>query len=169
MKLLEKISRKLGFTSTETNVLFFILMACFVGITLNIVKDKINNKDYLEFDYSKEDSLFNAASGDPGIDGSVEDHGEKKIDSQRELLNFRKEKLPDEKTTKIFSSTKIIKINSASVHELILLPGLGEKTANEIIDYRNKHGRIKSIDELLNVKGIGKTRLERIKNMISLD
>ncbi|MEW6703169.1 MAG: helix-hairpin-helix domain-containing protein [Bacteroidota bacterium] len=169
MKLLEKISRKIGFTSTETNVLLFILIACFVGITLNIVKNKINNKDYLEFDYSREDSLFNAASGDPGMDVSTEDHGERKFDSQDELLNFRKVKPKDENSAKMFSSKRIIKINSASIQELILLPGLGEKTANEIVNYRNKRGHIKSINELLNVKGIGRTRLEKIKDLISLD
>jgi len=41
--------------------------------------------------------------------------------------------------------------------------GIGEKTANRIISYRNSNG-FNSIDDLLNVKGIGKKRLERIKN-----
>jgi competence protein ComEA len=52
---------------------------------------------------------------------------------------------------------------------LATLPGLGQKTANAIVEYRINNGKIKSIDELLNIKGIGKTKLNKIKNFISLE
>jgi competence protein ComEA len=53
-------------------------------------------------------------------------------------------------------------INSASAELLMLLPGVGEKTAHKIVDYRKKKGRISALSELENIKGIGKKTVERI-------
>ncbi|NJD21174.1 MAG: helix-hairpin-helix domain-containing protein [Melioribacter sp.] len=94
---------------------------------------------------------------------------EKKIDSHRELLDFTKEKLTKPKAEKQASASKIIKINTATISELSSLPGVGEKTAKGIILYREKHGRIKNLDELLKVKGIGKAKLSKIKDRISIE
>lgn len=61
-----------------------------------------------------------------------------------------------------------ISINSASLDELIKLPGIGEKSANKIIDYRNKYGNFKHIEELKNVSGIGDKKYEKIKELITI-
>lgn len=169
MKHLEKISKKIGFTYTETNIVLFILLACLIGITVNIIKSVKNDKTFLEFNYKQEDSLFNAASGDPGIGDSASNPGEKNIASQRELLDFTKEKFQERNTKKNSSLQKIININVANISELTQLPGFGEKTAAALIDYRQKHGRIKFLNELLKVKGIGKKKLEKIKSLITLE
>lgn len=169
MKRLEKISKKIGFTSTESNVILFIVIACLVGLAINIIKKGKNEKTFLEYEYKTEDSLFNAASGDPGIEDSAGSLKEKKIASHRELLDFTKEKFYDGKRKNISSPPRIINLNEASISELAFLPGLGEKTAVAIIEYRKKHGRIKSLDELLNIKGIGKRKLGKIKNLITLE
>lgn len=60
-------------------------------------------------------------------------------------------------------------INSASAEELILIKGIGESTANNIISYRENHGCFYSLEELLNVNGIGKKKLETLKNFIYID
>jgi comEA protein len=169
MKLLEKISKKIGFTRTETNVILFILSACLIGLAVNILKNIKNDQSYLEFDYKKQDSLFNAVSNEPLAGDSIKNKEEKKIDSHRELLDFTKEKLTEPKAEKSTSSSKIININTATISELSSLPGLGEKTAKGIIEYREKHGRIKNLNELLKVKGIGKAKLSKIKNRISIE
>ncbi|MFA5805085.1 MAG: ComEA family DNA-binding protein [Melioribacteraceae bacterium] len=169
MNPFEKFSKKIGFTSTETNVILFILLACLIGITVNLFKNVKNDKTFLEFNYKQEDSLFNAASGDPGIGDSASNLEEKKIASQRELLDFTKEKFPERNTKNISLPQKIININEANISELTQLPGFGEKTAAAVIDYRKKHGRIKSLDGLLNIKGIGKKKLEKIKSLITLE
>jgi len=169
MKVLEKISKKFGFTRTETNVIIFILSACLIGLAVNIFKNIKNDQSYLEFDYKKQDSLFNAVSNEPLAGDSIKNKEEKKIDSHRELLDFTKEKLTKPKAEKSTSSSKIININTATISELSSLPGIGEKTAKGIIEFREKHGRIKNIDELLKAKGIGKTKLSKIKNRISIE
>jgi len=66
------------------------------------------------------------------------------------------------------SEDKIININTADAEELETLPGIGPATAAKIIEYREKVGIIRSVDELLNVSGIGEKKLEAIREMIKL-
>jgi len=62
-----------------------------------------------------------------------------------------------------------IDLNSATLEDLMKLPKIGEVTARRIIEYRTVHSGFKSIDELVNVKGIGEKTLERIKNEVSIE
>lgn len=61
--------------------------------------------------------------------------------------------------------TSKISINSATKEELMTLPGIGEKTALKIIEYR-KVQAFKSIEDIKNVKGIGDKKYEKIKDLI---
>ncbi len=67
-----------------------------------------------------------------------------------------------------FVLTKIY-INTASVEELITLPGIGEKTAEKIVFYRNKYGKFRTINDLINVSGIGEKKLDKIKKYILIE
>jgi competence ComEA-like helix-hairpin-helix protein len=62
-----------------------------------------------------------------------------------------------------------IGINSATVDDLIILPGIGPKLAEKIIEYRKFKGRFKNPNDLKKVDGIGKKKLESIRQLISLD
>ncbi|MBM3700160.1 MAG: hypothetical protein FJW68_04495 [Actinobacteria bacterium] len=66
------------------------------------------------------------------------------------------------------SSGYTVNINTATLKELVTLPGIGEKTAEAIIEYRNNFGPFKSIEELKNVKGIGDKKFEAVKDKISI-
>jgi competence protein ComEA len=57
----------------------------------------------------------------------------------------------------------IVNINEANETQLEALPGVGPATAKAIVDYRTEHGRFRSVDDLLNVRGIGPSKLEQIK------
>lgn len=61
-----------------------------------------------------------------------------------------------------------ININSASIEELDSLPGVGEVTAQKILDYREENKEFKSIDEIKNVKGIGENKFNNLKDYICI-
>jgi len=57
-------------------------------------------------------------------------------------------------------------INRASITQLDTLPGIGPVTAQRIIDYRTKVGRINTVDELKKISGLGGAKFEEIKNLL---
>lgn len=59
-----------------------------------------------------------------------------------------------------------IDINMAPPEDLEVLPGIGEKLAQRIIEYRKRHGGFRRIEDLREVKGIGKKRMERLRPLI---
>lgn len=61
-----------------------------------------------------------------------------------------------------------ISINSANQAQLDTLPGIGEVFAKRIIEYRSKNGQFKTIEELKNVKGIGESLFESLKDLVCL-
>jgi len=65
--------------------------------------------------------------------------------------------------------TKLININTASASELCELQGIGEKKAQAIIDYRNENGGFVTIEEIMNVSGIGEKTFQNIKDKITVD
>ena len=62
----------------------------------------------------------------------------------------------------------IININTASLTELEVLPSIGPKTAQKIIDYRNKWGKFNRKEDIKNVVGIGQKTYEKIVNKIEI-
>lgn len=62
-----------------------------------------------------------------------------------------------------------VDINHATIEELEKLTGIGQATANKIINYREEYGDFKSIEELKNVNGIGDKKYEQIKDEITLN
>lgn len=64
--------------------------------------------------------------------------------------------------------SKKININNASKEELDSLPGVGEVTAQKILDYRDENKEFKSIDEIKNVKGIGENKFNDLKDYICI-
>ncbi|HEX9693484.1 MAG TPA: ComEA family DNA-binding protein [Actinomycetota bacterium] len=61
-----------------------------------------------------------------------------------------------------------VNINSASAVELEALPGIGEVIAQEILDYRTENGPFGSVDDLLDVSGIGEVTLENIRDLVTV-
>lgn len=56
-----------------------------------------------------------------------------------------------------------LNINTATLRELLLLPGIGRSTAAAIVSYRQEQGGIRTLDELLSVPGIGPKKLARLR------
>ena len=59
-----------------------------------------------------------------------------------------------------------INLNTATIDQLETLPGIGRKTAERILEQRQKSGGFKKIEELMNVKGIGEKSFLKIKPMV---
>lgn len=75
--------------------------------------------------------------------------------------------VPKEKTEKLTSFP--ININSAKTEELVLLPGIGDVIAKRILDYRSQNNGFKSKDEIMQVKGIGRVKFEKMKDKICVE
>lgn len=88
-----------------------------------------------------------------------------RVSSKQSTASIR----PRNSTLTTKSQTFLININTAEKEELQLLPGVGPKIAERIIEYRKNNGRFKQKEEIMEVKGIGKKRFERWKDLITVD
>lgn len=89
---------------------------------------------------------------------------EKEVSSEMESKFEAKEKAP-----KVTKTPILINLNSATLSEWINVPGIGEKTAQLILDYRLKNGNFKSVEDLKKIKSIGPKKFEKIREFIKVD
>lgn len=61
-----------------------------------------------------------------------------------------------------------VNLNTATVEQLEKLPGVGPKTALRIIEYRQKNGGFKKVEELMNVQGIGEKSFLKMKQQLTV-
>jgi len=61
-----------------------------------------------------------------------------------------------------------LNLNTATAPQLETLPGIGPATARRILEYREKHGSFKKIEELMNVPGIGEKSFLKLKPLITV-
>ncbi|MDY6861630.1 MAG: ComEA family DNA-binding protein [Thermodesulfobacteriota bacterium] len=61
-----------------------------------------------------------------------------------------------------------ININTGTQEDFEKIKGIGPGLAKKIIEYRESHGNFESIEDIINVKGIGKKKLEKIKDCITI-
>jgi competence protein ComEA len=66
------------------------------------------------------------------------------------------------------ASTAIVNLNTASATEFEGLPGIGAKTAARILEYRQKNGPFKKVEELMNVRGVGEKNFLKLKAQITV-
>lgn len=76
--------------------------------------------------------------------------------------------LTDKKVINDLPKDKRISINTASIDELMTIKGIGTTKAKNIIEYRNKNGKFKKIEDIKEVSGIGNSTFEKIKNYIKI-
>ena len=62
----------------------------------------------------------------------------------------------------------MVSLNKATLEELLTLPGIGKSKAEDILNYIKENGEFKTIDEIKEVKGIGDALFEKIKEHITI-
>ena len=61
-----------------------------------------------------------------------------------------------------------VNLNTATIEQLQTLPGVGPAIAKNILDYRTKVGKFAKIEDILNVKGIGEKKFQRMKDRLTV-
>lgn len=62
---------------------------------------------------------------------------------------------------------ELVNVNTANAEELATLPGIGESRALRIINYRKQNGKIKSFEELNDIKGFGERSIAKLKGRVT--
>jgi len=126
-----------------------------------ILKDEnviiINSKEEIESIIKKKDTICETIN-DACLD---------KDDEISNTVNIEKP-TNTEDTNQNTELNTLVNINTASLETLMTLNGVGESKAKSIIDYRNKSGSFKNIEDIKNVTGIGESIYEKIKAHITV-
>ena len=127
------------------------------------VKGEVAAPGYYEMEYGSrvKDAILTAGGETPDADLSTLNLARILVDGEE--LIVRESILPEDSM-----ENKLVNINTADMYSLCKLDGIAEKTAANIINYRKKNGSFKNIDDLQKVEGIGKSKLEKIKNKITV-
>ncbi len=162
-----------GIVKLDENSRLLNAIECAGGLTAEADITKINLASYLEDGikvyipsksdgdnvvFNTENSYFEtynqASSGE-----NIKINSEKNDNTQNK--SSKKQVLNNKWTSKV-------NINKANAEELKTLPGVGEGTASKIIEYRNKNGKFKKIEDIKEVNGIGNNKYEKIKEYICI-
>lgn len=161
--MFEKFSKKIGFTKTEILVILFLATLFIVGfVYVEFIKGN-GEKENKYFDYSEQDSLFEFYSGNNIVNDDQSSPSELEI--KKQVLELPDTIIYKKKDTEPLKE-KSIDINNAGIDELVKLPGIGEKTAEKIVAYRTQNGNFKTLEELMEVKGIGNVKFNKIKKFL---
>ncbi|MEX0602266.1 MAG: helix-hairpin-helix domain-containing protein [Bacteroidota bacterium] len=134
----------LALTATERKVMLFLGATFLAGSGIRLYQAAFPERR--TFDYSASDSTFAALSERIG---EAEDE--------------------EEGSGKRASPGRPVNLNTATKRELMTLPGIGEIMAERILLHRQDHGEFRRPEDLLNVRGIGKKRLEEMKTLITVN
>jgi competence protein ComEA len=66
------------------------------------------------------------------------------------------------------ATTDVINLNTATATQIATLPGIGPKAAELIVQYRQKNGNFRKVEEIMNVRGIGEKTFLKLKNRITV-
>ena len=147
-------------TPQEKRVILFLLTGIVVGSVILILKGYTQLKIAPELIMVKKNITFTAPAQ------FIEYPRKKTIPAETKPKSQKKRKNRSKKpATKIIwkQTPPLDYINRSGIKGLVMLPGVGKVLADRIVKYRGKHGAFGSIDELDNVSGIGKKKVEKIK------
>ena len=143
-------------------------------IIVDIKGDVNNPKEYELPEGSRVRDLINAAGG---LDKDADEnsvHFSKVLRDEECIIVYRRGEVQKDETALMVNtpintnSTGKININTATIEQLSTLYGIGEVKAKSIIEYREKNGRFKSIEEIGNVDGIGSKTIDKLRDKVDI-
>ena len=137
--MLQRFVNWLALTRSEQRVLLFLSATLIVGAGIRLYQETYPTKR--QFDYRSIDSSFAVFREKLAVD------------------SVRQKKAP---------SGEAVNINTATKEELVALPGIGSTLADRIISFRENEGEFGSVEDLQNVKGISKKKLEKLKPHVTV-
>jgi len=156
-----------NFTKAETNAVLFVVIILLISGIYHLISPSKSLEPI--YDYSASDSIFKRLSKEKSKFGF--DSTKKNIPIEENItyqtITKKKKTNASSKSEKLLPNS--ININTASERELQKLPRIGPSKAQLIVEYRNTRGKLNSIDELLEVKGIGEKTLEKLKPFIFIE
>jgi len=166
--MLKKLSQKIGLTETEAVIILFLAGIFILGFVYKEFFKDNRKAEYKKFDYSQEDSSFSYYSNQSSKINSEDPLITSDLEVKRQILELNDSVLYQSTNSKILTE-KSINLNSATVQELIALPGIGKKTAEKIILLRNERGGFKKLEEIMDVHGIGEIKFNKIKKFLYIE
>lgn len=150
----EELKSKLIFVLKGISAFVLILIGFFYWYNGNRSADTGGGKVYSEKE-NKDSVVENTGIQDSGTEGSV--------DKQETQVTVTVTEAPEQK---LYDDNGRLNINIAGKSELMKLNGIGEKRADDIIDYRNTNGAFTRIEDIMKVKGIKQGIFSKIKDYI---
>lgn len=137
--MFQRLFNWLSLTPTERRVLLFLAGTLVAGAAIRYYQETAPHGP--DFDYRAADSSFAA---------------------------FQERIAADTAETAQMVQGQPLNINTASIVELLSLPGIGPTLAERIVEHRQQTGRFTTVDDLQSVKGINKKKFEKLKPYISV-
>lgn len=137
--MFQTLMNRLALTPTEQKVVVFLAGTLIVGTGIRYYREA--NASGPQFDYRDADSSF---------------------------VQFRQKLSSGSAREAVAGHEAPVNLNTASEAELVLVPGIGTTLASRIVNHRTINGRFRAVDELQQVKGISRKKLEKLKPFISV-
>ena len=150
MKLLRHVQEFAAFTKNEQKVFLFLSLIFLAGVSLKVYKAYFVHEAVPRFDYSASDREFQERS--------------------RRLSSVPAERGPESALSgpDAGAPVEVFNLNTATKEDLLLLPGIGNGIAEQIIKFRKEHGAFSSVDDLRRIKGIGPKKLAKLRPYLRL-
>ncbi len=144
MKLLKRVQEFAAFTKNEQRIFLFLSIVFIAGVSVKVYRAYFTPPPTHQFDYSAADREFEERSKYLTQAAPVEGAG----DTAR--------------TARTKKDGKKVNLNTATKDELVVLPGIGESLAEQILIYRDEHGEFSTVEQLRKIKGIGAKKFEKL-------
>lgn len=160
MNIIDQFNRTFGLTKNEGRIVLFLVAMLLVGSAVKLLRG--TGPADVTYDYASVDSQFRVLT----------EASTRSIDSEgvggRAAMPSDASSADREGNYAEMPVKAPVDLNAATREQLELLPGVGPALADRILEYRQRHGKFTSLQELLDVKGIGQKKFEQIRPLITL-